>query len=337
MKQSISLIRSVQIGKTPSFLGSDWHFRRPDINPDNAPVKIAQRIIDEADKEETGERHFYCPGDVYDVPDATSESSALVQEFLDHISQRFDAVFFVPGNHDLRGRDRPYENFSNLATNVKTPSSSEQVLSITIPTTNAEVRVLLCNVLPGGTLLLPKEILDVYGIGERSVEDLAQEHPDNNLAKGPLLHVSTEERKKLMEKAIEAINPQTNVIAVHGLPDPAPIEIPVTPDLLPAIDRVRSTIDDLGIRLLTDPQRLEKIFEENSKIDSSISLHRIMQIWVGKAASDLGIPLLRMAGDRIGEGLIAMHGHNHCAPYERMINLNGTHIKLLSHQQVIRS
>ncbi|TSC59251.1 MAG: hypothetical protein Greene041619_87 [Candidatus Peregrinibacteria bacterium Greene0416_19] len=334
MNQPLPLIRRLEIGNTPSFLGSDWHFKTPDANRDNTPANVAEQVIADADRVHTGERHLYCLGDIYSTYDRGIQTAPLVTEVLDHLSRRFDAVFFVPGNHDLRGRSDPYEGLRSLPKNVVSPQPPDHVASVSIPTTSAQIRVLLCNVLPGADLLLPKELLDIYGIGHRTVEELSQEHPDNDPA-APMVQVSVAERRTLTGKAVQAINPETQVLAVHGLPDPAPIEIPVTPELAPAIECVRSLIDTLGIRLITDPARLRKIIEDGQTFNASHSPERILQRWVGKAASDLGVPLLRMAGDRIGDNLMAMHGHNHCPPYERTIHVKDKQVKLLSYQRVL--
>src|SRR4051812_35551608 len=103
-----SLLRLVEIGKTTAMLGSDWHFLAPTINQENSPARVADRVINDADQLSSGERHLYCVGDIYDAAVPGSNNGLYVQEVLDHLSRRFDAVFFVPGNHDLRGRPDPF-------------------------------------------------------------------------------------------------------------------------------------------------------------------------------------------------------------------------------------
>ena len=61
------LVGSIQVSTTPSFLGSDWHFKTPNANRENTPANIARQVIANADRKHSGERHLYCLGDIYDV------------------------------------------------------------------------------------------------------------------------------------------------------------------------------------------------------------------------------------------------------------------------------
>lgn len=296
---NLPLSRVVQVQGESFQFGSDWHLPR---DP-HVLGRVAREILSAK-----GADTFLCLGDVFDADDG-ADTSSWTNQFLNLLSDHFERVLYVPGNHCLRGRTDPWGSFS-LPDNVVMPKGSEPLVVST-----ANNKILL------GNAFFDLNFIDPLAIGITEIElrkFYQEELTDSRSLLGGGDHFQL---FKEMSAAIAGqLTPDISILLTHVLPHPAGVTFRV-PEIT---DRHRQLSTSLGVPFECDPDGDQR----NARKYSSTP-EEFRRYWNCKSFF-MGSNLL--LGAQCRSDLVAIYGHNHRGSQMSVALPSGASVNLMTHQ-----
>jgi hypothetical protein len=282
---SQTLIKTFVINGQSVDVGSDWHYPLSDAS---TPAKIVAHV-----KRVQGSRVLFCLGDLFDTPDG-QDSTAPINETVSAFAKLYDQVVFTPGNHDLRGRNEPWDSF-RFPDNVVWPRTVDPV-AVTIGSN----RLLVAN------LFYDLGFIDPAVIGS-SAQTIRKFYAKSNDGRH-FLGGDTARFSAMTVETARALTPEVDILVTHALPHPSLVTFRI-PEVTAETTRLQS---ELGIPFICDPADDQKMAEEYKRrgAKGEVTPADVRAFWNNKSivmgSNVLGHP---RAGFR--DGLTMMHGHHH--------------------------
>ncbi|MCB0329273.1 MAG: metallophosphoesterase [Bdellovibrionales bacterium] len=292
-----SLVRTVNINGENFDIGSDWHFPIELELAEAAAKRISQA---------KGSDILFCGGDL-NLTDKGQDSSHWVSSFLHEVSKSYAVVVFVPGNHDLRGRDNPFQSFELPPSVVMPNQFTPQVIN------TESNRLLVGNVFydlkfidPAALDLTPEQLREFY----KTV-------PDGKFLLNGDLSTFPEMTDIVARKLDESID----ILVTHALPHPSLVTFRVTNK----DDRHFALERELDIPFICDPED-----DQVRAHKRGMTAEQFRTRWNLKSFF-MGSDLLSHPDAQIKDGLHCVYGHNHRGD-KKEITVRGRRVTLLTHQ-----
>lgn len=274
----MGIVKSFFIKDVGFDIGSDMHC---DFKEPKATVKLADCII----KDKVHDT-LVLAGDIFNTPNGEN-SSPIIQDLLNRLSLKYKQIIFCPGNHDLRGRNCPWDDFQDLPTNIITPYEDKPIIQ-----TIHGVQFLIANIFfdmdfidPWVIWLTLWEITKYYALS------------------GDRFFLSWDVSKfgKFTTSVARKLTPEIDVLVTHALPHPSLATIRVE-SITSEIEKMQNTT---GLKFIC---REEFDREEAKKLGINPELYRQQR---NIKSCLMGSNVLGHTSAHPREWLSIIYGHHH--------------------------
>ncbi len=278
----IEYLKQVCINGSFIDVGSDYHFHMCDVKKSFHKIMGSKRCD-----------NLLVLGDVFN---SSTNSSEQVNNFINMLSNEYDIVGFVAGNHDLRHRGMNAWDEFKFNKNVLYPVGNS-----TVDMKVGKAKILLANV-GYDQSLIDISFMEDIGITKKNLEYLFVENfNDGKLLFGGGLNLDL--FKSMSASVIEKLDYSYDAIATHAIVDSSCVTI-------------KEHSFHNGLIEYMDSRNIE------AEYDGFDMLWNVKSYFMG---SDI------LSKSRIKNGFISLHGHNHRS-CDRKVIINGNVVKLVSHQ-----
>jgi hypothetical protein len=267
-------------------VGSDWHYKLTE--PD-----VVGRMVEHV-KRAKQSSVFYCLGDLFDTPDG-QDSTEAINRAVSGFAELYDQVIFTPGNHDLRGRENPWQSF-RFPKNVLWPHDPVEPVVATV----GPSKVLVAN------LFYDLRFIDAGVIGSTD-ESIRKFYAKSNDGRH-FLGGDTSRFLTMTENAARALTPDIDVLVTHSLPHPSLVTFRIG-EVTAETTRLQ---DELGIPFICDPADDERQAEEYRRrgAKGEVTTAGVRVFWNHKSIV-MGSNLIGHPKANFRDGLTAVYGHHH--------------------------
>lgn len=281
-------------------VGSDWHLPLDDTKTNDCVenVKVHQKS-----------EYLFLLGDIFDT-DQGQDSSNHINDLLAKLIRVYDLIFFVPGNHDLRGRDLPWSSFS-FSSSVFMPSQfAPKVVEL-----SRGKKILL------GNIFYDLDFVDPALIGidlEAARTFYEQETTDGRY----LLGGNSASFLEMTQAVKNKLSTQIDIVATHAVPHPSLVTFRIEK----TNPKLEALAQECGIPFIVD---LEDDAAQAVRYKTTPELAR--RYWNYKSIV-MGSNIFKDPETlSFKDGLVALYGHNH-RPGDRVSKLGERSVRFISHQ-----
>jgi hypothetical protein len=301
----MKLIHTFSVNGDEIDVGSDWHYALTEPN-------VVERIVAHV-KGAQRSKVLFCLGDLFDTPEGQDSTDAL-NRTVTAFAALYETVVFTPGNHDLRGRAKPWDTF-RFPGNVVWPRGLEPVA-----TTIGKNRLLVANLFYDLCFIDPA----VIGSSDATIRKFYARSNDGK----HLLGGDTAGFLEMTEKAARALTPEVDVLVTHALPHPSLVTFRIEA----RSDETTRLSRELGIPFICDPADDERMAEEYRRRGARgpVTTADVRSFWNNKSIV-MGSNVLGHASARFRDGLTLAHGHHHRIDLEPR-TIGGKTVRVVTHQ-----
>lgn len=296
-----ALVKTININGENFDVGSDWHLPLGEINTSSMLRAI---------KKSKGSDVFFCVGDLF-TTSSGEDSSNNLSEFLSMAAEEYPLVVFIPGNHDLRGREDPFDSIA-IPEGVYMPKELDPL----VLRTEAN-KILLGNIFYDLKFIDPA----IVDTNEEKLKGFYPTLPDGQ----HLLNGDLSKFPKMSASVAKALDPTIDILVTHVLPHPSLVTFRVE-ELTPEIERMAS---EGTLKFICDP---EGDRESAKRWDTTPAEFRN---WWNEKSFFMGSNVLEHPEAQPKDGLTCVYGHNHRTNDDKIRLRNGNTVRLLSYQQVL--
>lgn len=271
-----SLIKKFEIDGKVVDIGSDWHLEGEDI-VNRALARIASKRQSEV---------LFCMGDLFDAQNG-EDTSESINRLLTGLAETYDNIIYTPGNHDLRGRIKPWESFT-LPPNVHYPKGEEPLIF-----TLGDKKVLIADLFYDMNFIDPA----IVGLGWEKVISQYRSSNDGKY----FLEGKTEPFAQMTERAAQLLQADIDILATHSLPHPSLVTFRVQK----ITDDIVKMAEDSGLQFISNPAEDK---EGATRWDFTPEDFRT---WWNTKSIFMGSDLVGHPNANPKNGLWVVHGHHH--------------------------
>jgi hypothetical protein len=298
----VELIKTVQLNGESFDLGSDWHLP---VDQDCTAV-LRQNL-----RANKGSEILICLGDTFNTPEG-QDSSESINSFLEMASLEYSLVAFVPGNHDLRGRESPYDT-------IITPDGSYKPSEFDPLVLNTEKnRILL------GNIFYDRKFIDpaLVDIDEDDLTEFyATLNDGQHLFGGELSHFPN-----MTEQVARALTSDVDILLTHALPHPSLVTFRVAQ----MTDEIERLGREQGLVFIHDP------VEDAQQAERWDTTPDAFRKWWNMKSFYMGSDVLNHPESQAKDGLVCLYGHNHRSAEKTVRLRSGEEVRLISHQTPLK-
>lgn len=272
------LTATVNINGENFDIASDWHFP---LDEEGLCIKALAAL-----KARKKSEVFICSGDIFDSGNG-EDTSAWCSRFINALAEIYPAVLYVPGNHDLRGRENPWKSF-DLSANVLMPEAKHPKVY-----KSGKNKILLGNLFYDLNFLAAGKV----GLETQLLEDFYSATTDGK----HLFSGNRSEFVKYTNILAEALSDEVSILVTHVLPHPCLVEFK-TGEIS---DHVKAIQEELGITFT--------VYNDQDRINAEgkgMSLNEFINYWNCKSAF-MGSNILEHPSASPRNNLACIYGHNH--------------------------
>lgn len=299
----VNLIQNFNLNGLNFDLGSDWHW-------DLDSKEILGKVIDHIVRNQRS-RVLILAGDVFETASGR-DSSEAINELIGGVANHYPKVIFTPGNHDLRGREKPWDSFQ-FPDNVICPYEASPLIH-----TIDQTRILVANLFYEIKFTDPS----IFGLNtEQIIEQYRQSNDGKYFINGDI--GLFEEMKKA---AVKSLDETIDITVSHALPHPSLVVFRVDE----MTEEMKKLSREEGLVFICKPAEDEEMAKK-----MKLTPKEFRRDW-NSHSSYMGSNIVKASKDKIKDGHIFVHGHNHRSGMRSQV-LNGKVVNFVAHQPNIRS